>query len=113
MAEAEKYACSLADRASRKGGVLSEDIRKDIAVKVAEGRERKEVLGGLEKPMAENFQAVDVTQLRGATNDLATVLLLDLDVHTPPQEPARSSWQGRRNRRTGEARPKQPLKLAA
>ncbi len=87
VAEAEKYACSLADRASRKGGVLSEDIRKDIAVKVAEGQERKEVLAGLEKPMAENFKAVDVTQLRGAANDLATVLLLDLDVHTPSTDP--------------------------
>ncbi len=86
VAEAEKYACSLADRASRKGGVLSEDIRKDIAVKVAEGRKREDVLSDLEKPIAENFKAVDVTQLRGAANDLATVLLLDLDVHAPSQD---------------------------
>ncbi len=83
VAEAEKYACSLANRAARKGGVLSEDIRKDIAVKVAEGRDRKEVLSGHEKAMAENFEAVDVAQLRLAANDLATVLLLDLDVKTP------------------------------
>ena len=68
---------------ARKGGVLSEDIRKDIAVRVAEGRDHNEVLSGHEKAMAENFEAVDVAQLRGAANDLATVLLLDLDVKTP------------------------------
>ena len=80
VADAEKYACSLAVRAARKGGVLSDGIRKDIAVKVAEGRDRKEVLAGHEKAVTDNFEAVDVTQLRGAANDLATVLLLDLDV---------------------------------
>ncbi len=80
VAEAEKYACSLAERAARRGGVLSEDIRKEIAVKVAEGRERKDVLAGHEKAVTDNFEAVDVGQLRGAANDLATVLLLDLGV---------------------------------
>ncbi len=81
VAEAEKYACSLANRAARKGGVLSDDIRKDIAVKVAEGRDRQEVLAGHEKAITDNFEAVDFTQLRGAANDLATVLMLDLEIH--------------------------------
>ncbi|MGO1383377.1 MAG: MDR family MFS transporter [Arachnia sp.] len=80
VADAERYACSLAERAARRGGVLSDGIRQDIAVSVAEGRDRKEVLASFEKPVTDNFKAVDVTQLRGAANDLATVLLLDLDV---------------------------------
>ncbi len=82
VAEAEKYAAELARRASRKGGILSEGIRQDIAVKVAEGRDRTEVLSDFEEAVTDNFEAVDVTQLRAAANDLSTVLLLDLEVHT-------------------------------
>lgn len=81
VAEAEKYAAALARHASRKGGILSDDLRKDIAVKVAEGKDREDVLHDHEKAVADNYEAVDVTQLRGAANDLSTVLLLDLDVH--------------------------------
>ncbi|MEO7587068.1 MAG: MDR family MFS transporter [Arachnia sp.] len=81
VAEAEKYAATLAALASRKGGVLSDGIRQDIAVRVAEGRERTDVLSGYEDAVTDNFEAVDVTQLRAAANDLSTVLLLDLDVH--------------------------------
>ncbi|MDO5736116.1 MAG: MDR family MFS transporter [Propionibacteriaceae bacterium] len=81
VAEAEKYAAALARMAQRKGGVLSDAIRQDIAVKVAEGRDRTEVLSDFEEAVTDNLEAVDVTQLRSAANDLATVLLLDLDVH--------------------------------
>ena len=81
VAEAEKYAATLARLASRKGGVLSDGIRQDIAVRVAEGRDRTDVLSGYEEAVTDNFEAVDVTQLRAAANDLSTVLLLDLDVH--------------------------------
>ena len=81
VAEAEKYAATLAALASRKGGVLSDGIRQDIAVRVAEGRERTDVLSGYEDAVTDNFEAVDVTQLRAAANDLSTVLLLDLDGH--------------------------------
>ena len=79
VAEAEKYAAALARLAARKGGVLSDGMRQDIAVKVAEGRDRAEVLSGLEPAVTDNFEAVDVTQLRAAANDLSTVLLLDLE----------------------------------
>ncbi len=81
VAEAEKYAAALARLAQRKGGVLSDAIRQDIAVKVAEGRDRTDVLSGFEEAVTDNYEAVDVTQLRAAANDLSTVLLLDLDVH--------------------------------
>ncbi len=80
VAEAEKYAASLARLAQRKGGVLSDGIRQDIAVKVAEGRDRTDVLSDFEEAVTDNFEAVDVTQLRAAANDLSTVLLLDLEV---------------------------------
>lgn len=81
VAEAEKYAATLARLAARKGGILSDGIRQDIAVKVAEGRDRTEVLSDIEAAVTDNFEAVDVTQLRAAANDLSTVLLLDLEVH--------------------------------
>ncbi|RMB61329.1 MDR family MFS transporter [Tessaracoccus antarcticus] len=81
VAEAEKYAATLAKLASRKGGILSNGIRQDIAVRVAEGRDRTDVLSGYEDAVTDNYEAVDVTQLRAAANDLSTVLLLDLDVH--------------------------------
>nr|WP_255622565.1 MDR family MFS transporter [Tessaracoccus sp. OS52] len=75
---AEKYAAALARASKRKGGVISEDLRKEIAVRVAADRERSEVLASFEPSVTEDYEAVDVNQLRYATSDLSTVLLLDL-----------------------------------
>ncbi|TRY18370.1 MFS transporter [Tessaracoccus rhinocerotis] len=75
---AEKFAAALARASAQKGGVISDDLRKEIAVRVAANKDRSEVLGSFEPSVTEDYVAVDVNQLRYATNDLSTVLLLDL-----------------------------------
>ncbi len=76
---AEKYAAALDRAAAKPGGVLSDDIRKEIAVRVAAHKERDEVLTTVEPAVTADYDAVDFRRLRYATNDLTTTLLLDLD----------------------------------
>ncbi|GAB3810693.1 MDR family MFS transporter [Tessaracoccus terricola] len=75
---AEKFAAALARASAQTGGVISDDLRKEIAVRAAADKARAEVLGSFEPSVTEDYVAVDVNQLRYATNDLSTVLLLDL-----------------------------------
>lgn len=76
-ATAERYAAEVAARAGRSGGLLSEALRKDIAVLAADA-ERASVLHSVEVPVAERQQAVDIEQLRAAANDLSAAMIVDV-----------------------------------
>ena len=88
---AERYAAALDRAAAKPGGILSDDIRKEIAVRVAADKERDEVLTTVEPAVTADYDAVDFRRLRNATNDLTTTLLLDLD--RPPAGAASAAVQ--------------------
>lgn len=75
-AEAERFACAVADRAARDGGLLPPDVRKDLAV-VAARMDRREVLTTVEPTVAERHAAVDVARLFQAASELNAALLVD------------------------------------
>ncbi|QDO89335.1 DHA2 family efflux MFS transporter permease subunit [Ornithinimicrobium ciconiae] len=77
VAQAERYAVALGQRAGAAGGLLSEQLRQDLAVRAAE-RSRAEVLSSIETSVAERHTAVDLSQVRQAASELATALLVDL-----------------------------------
>src|SRR5690606_32440943 len=70
IARAERYAVELGRRAAGPGGLLSEALRQDLAVTVAQ-RAPSEVLTRIEPSVAERHAAVDVSQVRQAANELA------------------------------------------
>lgn len=74
---AERYAVELGRRAAADGGLLSEALRQDLAVRVAE-RERTDVLTSIEPSVVERHAAVDLTQVRQAASELSAVLLVDV-----------------------------------
>lgn len=76
----EKYAAALAKAAARPGGILSEEMRKELAVRVTH-KDRAQVLSGYEPAVTDSYEAVNLADLREATNDLSTVLVLDLTVN--------------------------------
>ncbi|GAA1186242.1 hypothetical protein GCM10009584_30440 [Ornithinimicrobium humiphilum] len=80
IARAERYAVELGRRAAGPGGLLSEALRQDLAVTVAQ-RAPSEVLTRIEPSVAERHAAVDVSQVRQAANELAAVLLVDVVPH--------------------------------
>lgn len=82
----EKFAAALARAASRPGGVLSEEMRKELAVRAAR-RSRSEVLNGFEPAVTEHHEAVRLIDLRQAAGDLSTVLVLDLTTGDDPPPP--------------------------
>ncbi|MCK0111538.1 MFS transporter [Ornithinimicrobium sp. F0845] len=76
-ARAEQFAVELCRRAAASGGLLSPELRQDLAVRAAE-RSREEVLSMIEPTVAERHTAVDIAQVRQAASELATALLVDL-----------------------------------
>jgi len=76
-ARAEPFAVELCRRAAASGGLLSPELRQDLAVQAAE-RSREEVLSMIEPTAAERHTAVDIAQVRQAAGELATALLVDL-----------------------------------
>jgi hypothetical protein len=89
-ARAEKYAAIVADRA--KSGVLDMDLMRDLAeaaksLRTGDGADRPEAA---EPTVAARYEAVDVTRLRAAGNELTAVLLVDLASQGPESgaEPA-------------------------
>lgn len=77
IVSSEKFAVALAKAAAQPGGIVSEEVRKELAVRVAH-KERSQVLSSFEPAVTETYEAVDLEQLREAANDLSTVLVLDL-----------------------------------
>ena len=78
VARMETYGAEVAHRASRKGGVLGEDLRREFAVRATDV-DREVVLGTMEPTIAERFEAVDIDKLRQASHDLVNAMLLDLN----------------------------------
>lgn len=85
ISAAEPYASSLAKKAASSGGILSEELRKELAVRAARKR-RQDVLGVVEPPVTEPYDAVNIAELRHAANDLSIVLLMDLESRRSEQE---------------------------
>lgn len=77
VASAERYAVELGRRAAAEGGLLSEELRRDLAVRAAE-RARGDVLSTIEATVAERHAAVDLGQVRQAATELSTALLVDV-----------------------------------
>lgn len=84
VAAAERYAVELGRRAALDGGLLSEALRQELAVRAAE-RTREEVLTAIEPTVAERHAAVDLAQVRQAASELSTALLVD--TVRPEEEP--------------------------
>ena len=80
-AEAEKYAVELGRRALAEGGLLSDQLRQDLAVRAAV-RARQEVLSSVEPSVQERHSAVDLTQVRQAATELSAALLVDIGAET-------------------------------
>ncbi len=81
-AAAERYAVELGRRAGLEGGLLSDALRQDLAVAVAE-RTPDEVLTAIEPTVAERHAAVDLSRVRQAASELATALLVDIGHPAP------------------------------
>ncbi|GAA1392072.1 MDR family MFS transporter [Luteococcus peritonei] len=78
VAKLETYGAEVAHRASRKGGVLGEDLRRQLVVRSTQ-LDSDQVLGTVEPTIAERFEAVDIDKLRQASHDLVNAMLLDLN----------------------------------
>lgn len=92
VAELEKYGVEVARRASGKGGILGDELRRELAQRVAAvtTADQERVLGSRETTVAERFEAVDIDKLRQASHDLTNALLLDLYDHPAPSAPRRA-----------------------
>ncbi len=77
VTESEKYAVEIANLAGRKEGLLSRELRTDLAVAAA-SVEPDQVLAGPEITVAERHQAVDISRLTSAGSELASALLVDI-----------------------------------
>jgi hypothetical protein len=91
-AEAERYAVELGRAAAAPGGVLSEELRQELAVRAAAARPAQDVLSIIEPTVAQRHEAVDLAQLRQAASELSAVLLVELAAvardEAPPTDPA-------------------------
>ena len=76
-ADSEKYAVEVASLAGRRDGLLSRELREDLAVAAA-SVEPEQVLRGPEITVAERHQAVDISRLTSAGSELASALLVDI-----------------------------------
>jgi hypothetical protein len=77
IADSEAYACAVAEFGGREGGVLSEELRKQLAVLAAD-KDRGKVLGAVEVPVAKRYEAVNLDHLRRVGNDLNAAFLVDI-----------------------------------
>lgn len=77
IADSETYACAVAELGGREGGVLSDELRKQLAVLAAQ-QDREKVLGAVEVPVAKRYEAVNLEHLRRVGNDLNAAFLVDI-----------------------------------
>ncbi|OYO18125.1 MFS transporter [Enemella dayhoffiae] len=84
VAKAETHAAEVAALAARPGGVLSPEVRKDLAVLAAQ-KDRAAVLAVIEEPVAKRYEAVDMGRLHEASSDLTAAYMVD--VSNPPPAP--------------------------
>ncbi len=97
-ADAERFAAEVAAHARRQGGILSPDLRKDLAVAASASRQRT-VLHSVEPSVVERHEAVELPLLETAGNDLGAALLVDLE-NTRAGEPPRGHAERPREQRT-------------
>lgn len=79
MAESEQYAAEVAAFGAKEGGVLSAELRQQLAVMAAQ-RDRESVLREQEPTVSKRYDAVNVQHLQSVGNDLNAALLVDLSV---------------------------------
>ncbi len=78
-AGAERYACELARRVGELGVLMSEELRRQVALAAAQSP-RRAILEEIEKPVAERHEAVDIGKLRSVANELMAALIADIAV---------------------------------
>ncbi len=76
-ADAERYACEVAAAAAGKGGLLSVELRRELAALAAEA-DRDHVLSTQEVRVAERHEAVDLTKVVEAANELGAAFIVDV-----------------------------------
>ncbi len=76
-ARAERYAIDVAKMGSRKGGVLSAQLRETLAA-AATDLEDNQVLAGPEPTVADRYEGVDMEALTQVGTELTSALLVDL-----------------------------------
>jgi EmrB/QacA subfamily drug resistance transporter len=77
IADSEAYACAVAEFGGRAGGVLNDELRKQLAVLAAQ-QDREQVLSNVEVPVAQRYEAVNLEHLRRVGNDLNAAFLVDI-----------------------------------
>lgn len=82
VARAECEAAEVATMGRRPGGVLSPELRKDLAVLAAQ-KDRASVLAKVEQPREQSSEAVDLTRLKEVGNDLAAAYMVDVGSPAP------------------------------
>ncbi len=75
-ADREPYAVEVAAKASRHGGLLDQDLKRELALAVAE-RDAHTVLTTIEPTVAERHEAVDIEALKALGDDLTAAYLVD------------------------------------
>lgn len=79
-AKDERFAVAVGELAGRRGGLLSRELRGQIALAAAQSSQPPAdvVLFSPEPTVAEQYEAVDVSRLQSAGSELASALLVDL-----------------------------------
>src|SRR6478735_2290199 len=76
VAETERFAVEVAARAKVPGGILDEELKRELATAVAE-RDARTVMTTREPTVAERHEAVDVRLLSSVGDDLTAAYLVD------------------------------------
>lgn len=78
-ADAEKFAVEVGQLAAGRNGLLSKELRSELAVQAALSRQSTTaVLHGPEPTVAERYEAVDMNHLQAVSSELTSALLVDM-----------------------------------
>lgn len=77
-AAAEKFAAEVAAKGERAGGVLSAELRQDLAA-LAANADRDTVLRSVEPAVTQRYESVDISTLSQVGSDLASAMLVDIE----------------------------------
>jgi len=84
-AGAERFAVEVGRLAARREGLLSRELRVDIARAARAARRAQDAPTGPVPTVAERYEAVEIDSLRGAGNELTSALLIDLATQGRPR----------------------------
>jgi hypothetical protein len=82
-AEREKYAVEVAARANQPGGVLDQDLKRELVLATA-SLDAERVMTMLEPTVAERYEAVDIEVLSSLGEDLSAAYLVDVHQSRQP-----------------------------